>query len=53
MTGPQDPQDPSYPGRARPLPARVHRRPEPKFGVSLAGIGVALATVGVIVWGGD
>ena len=37
----------------RRLPARVHARPEPKFGVSMAGIGVALVTVGVIIWGGD
>jgi hypothetical protein len=29
------------------------RRPEPRLGVSVAGVGVAVAVIGVLVWGGD
>jgi hypothetical protein len=67
MVEPQDPQYPSQPGyptmpNATPRPPgglgarlaeRTVRRPDPRLGITLAGAGVALAVVGVSVWGGD
>jgi hypothetical protein len=35
------------------LDSRARRRPEPRLGVSLAGAGIALAVIGVLVWSGD
>ncbi|HEY8547566.1 MAG TPA: hypothetical protein VIL36_21035 [Acidimicrobiales bacterium] len=32
---------------------RTMRRPEPRFGIGLAGIGMLMAIVGVLVWAGD
>jgi hypothetical protein len=52
------PPDPGYPvpaPRARLVDRfadRLAERPAPRVGVSLAGAGVALVIVGVIVWGG-
>jgi hypothetical protein len=51
-------QQPGYPAPARRSLAervgeRTLRRPQPRQGVSLAGVGVGLAVVGVLVWGGD
>jgi len=60
----QAPPGPPYPPPV-PVPAvrgptlsdrlgdRVIRRPEPRLGVSLAGAGIGLAVLGVLVWGGD
>jgi len=65
---PQYPQNQPYPeGPPPPPPAlptrgpglsvrlgdRAVRRPEPRLGSSLAGTGIALAVLGVLVWGGD
>lgn len=54
------PPPPSGPGAPAPrrgfadrLGARLARRPEPRLGVTLAGVGVALVIVGVVVWSGD
>ncbi len=54
-----DPAGPPQPS-ARPrsglltrIGSRAGRRPEPRLGVSLAGAGVALAVLGVLVWSGD
>ena len=44
---------PRGPGLSARLGERAVRRPEPRLGVSLAGAGIALAIVGVLVWGGD
>src|SRR5690348_10859748 len=41
------------PPRRRPVLARQLRRPQPRLGVSLAGVGVGVAVLGVLVWGGD
>lgn len=65
MTQPPGPQYPTYP--QQPLPpvppprpslaqrigARALRRPQPRQGVSLAGVGVGLVIIGVLVWAGD
>jgi hypothetical protein len=64
---PQYPSEPGYPplppiatptprpgaGPGTGLTERTLRRPEPRLGVTLAGTGVALAVLGVVVWGGD
>lgn len=54
---PYSPQDP-YAARQPPPPGlpsrfadRIARRPAPRLGVSLAGVGAGLVIVGVIVWG--
>src|SRR6476620_7335274 len=62
---PQDPnyppQQPYYPPGGHPpqqprpsiwqrLGSRVASRPAPRFGVTLAGVGVALVVLGVVVW---
>jgi hypothetical protein len=48
---------PAAPPRGPKLSARLGergvRRPEPRMGVSLGGVGIALAVLGVLVWGGD
>lgn len=36
----------------RRLQARTTRRPEPRLGLSLAGVGIVLAILGVVVWSG-
>jgi hypothetical protein len=64
-----EPNDPQYPQAPPPQPPpatpargarfsgrlglRAVRRPAARQGVALAGVGVGLAVVGVIVWGGD
>jgi hypothetical protein len=66
MTDPVDPHYPPYENQppappVAPTPlslfsrlgARVVRRPEPRLGVSLAGAGIALAVLGVLVWSVD
>jgi hypothetical protein len=52
------PQHPTYPGAPPARPRLVDRfadrlaeRPVPRVGVSLAGAGVALVIVGVLIWG--
>lgn len=50
---PAGPPPPRGPGLAARLGERAVRRPVPRLGVSLAGAGIALAVVGVLVWGGD
>lgn len=40
-------------GLSARLGERAVRRPEPRLGVSLAGTGIALALLGVLIWGGD
>jgi hypothetical protein len=40
-------------GLLRRLGERVVRRPEPRFGVALAGVGMMMILVGAVVWGGD
>jgi hypothetical protein len=52
-TGYPPAQPPSRPGLSARLGTRAVGRPEPRLGVSLAGAGIALAVVGVLVWGGD
>jgi hypothetical protein len=47
------PPAPRGPGLWGRLGERAVRRPEPRLGVSLAGAGIALAVLGVLVWGGD
>ncbi|MDT4938713.1 MAG: hypothetical protein QOG80_2384 [Pseudonocardiales bacterium] len=49
---PTPPQQPAQVARPRLALARVVRRPDPRFGVSLAGVGVGVAVIGVIIWGG-
>jgi hypothetical protein len=67
MSGPDEPQYPQYYGQQPPfappppVPVRARlvdrfadrlaERPLPRVGVSLAGAGVALVIVGVLVWG--
>jgi hypothetical protein len=51
------PSYPPAPPAARPslsdrIGPRITQRPEPRLGVSLAGVGIAVAVLGVIVWGG-
>lgn len=51
---PQDPytaRRPPRSGYTSRFADRIGRRPEPRLGVSLAGVGVALVILGVIVWG--
>ena len=65
--GPQYPQQP-YPAQPPPAPAprqapfaglgtrlgeRLVRRPEPRFTVGLAGVGVALTLFGILLWGAN
>jgi hypothetical protein len=65
---PQYPQYQAFPGAApypQPVPPtrgpglsdrlgdRAIRRPDPRLGVSLAGAGIGLAVLGVLIWGGD
>lgn len=52
-SGYQPAQPPRGPGLSARLGERAVRRPEPRLGVSLAGAGIALAVLGVLVWGGD
>lgn len=40
-------------GLAERLGTRALRRPDPRQGVSLAGVGVGLVVLGVLIWGGD
>jgi putative effector of murein hydrolase LrgA (UPF0299 family) len=40
-------------GMRQRLGERVSRRPEPRFGVALAGVGMLMIVVGVVAWGGD
>jgi hypothetical protein len=62
------PQYPSQPYPDQPAPAsrqsplagvgtrlgeRLVRRPEPRFGVAMAGAGVALTLFGILLWAGD
>ncbi|MCU1657913.1 MAG: hypothetical protein JWO57_2569 [Pseudonocardiales bacterium] len=49
---------PGYPPPRRPQLAerigeRLVRRPEPRLGIALAGVGIGLTVVGVVVWAGD
>jgi hypothetical protein len=66
MSDPNEPQFPQAPPPQPPpampvrgprlsdrLGLRTVRRPAARQGVALAGVGVGLAVVGVIVWGGD
>jgi hypothetical protein len=65
MTDPNQPQYPHYPAGGQPaappprrpltelLGIRAYRRPEPRLGVALAGVGVALVIVGILLWAGD
>jgi hypothetical protein len=41
------------PGLLEQLGARVVRRPEPRFGVALAAVGVILVISGVLAWAGE
>ena len=41
------------PGLLERLGPRIHRRPEPRLGIALAGAGAGLAVVGAIALGGD
>ena len=50
---PAPPGPPRGPGPIERIGPRAWRRPDPRLGVALAGVGVALAIIGVIVWGGD
>jgi hypothetical protein len=47
------PGPPAAPSARDRLGSRVARRPEPRFGVALAGVGVALVILGVLVWAGE
>lgn len=47
---PAPPPAPGPRSPLRPLGARVFRRPEPRFGVTLAAAGAALVLAGVLVW---
>jgi hypothetical protein len=54
------PGQPTPPARQSPfgrlgtrIGERLVRRPEPRFTVALAGAGVALTLVGILLWGGD
>jgi hypothetical protein len=51
--GPPVPPPPAAPTLADRLGARLLRRPEPRFGVALAGVGVVLVIFGVLVWAGE
>jgi hypothetical protein len=59
---PPPPPPPGAPARSGGAPPaggggrfgeRLIRRPEPRFGVAVAGAGAALTLLGVLVWGGD
>lgn len=50
---PNQPPAPPPPELAERLGARVVRRPEPRFGVALAAVGVILMISGVIAWAGE
>ena len=50
---PPSPPPPRGPGIADRIGPRAFRRPDPRLGVTLAGIGVGLAIFGVILWSGD
>ena len=50
--GPPSPPPPTGPRTRGPGP-RAARRPEPRLGVTLAGIGVGLVIFGVVIWSGD
>jgi hypothetical protein len=50
-TGPPPP--PRGPGLAARLGPRAWRRPEPRLGITLAGVGVGLMIFGVVIWSGN
>jgi len=52
-SAPQPPLAPPGSPPRRPQLARHLRRPEPRLGVSLAGVGIGVAVFGVVLWGGD
>ena len=53
LSYPGQPPAPARPGLLEQLGARVVRRPEPRFGVALAAVGVILVIFGVLVWAGE